>query len=171
MIFIGVTAAAVVLQLVILAALYASARKTSRRLEALATQVETAGLPIMETTRSLLTELKPKIESVTGKIETISENVSRSTGTVRAQVERLDGTVTEMVNRARLQVIRADELVTRTIDRVEDTTDMVHKTVVSPIRQASALMQGVAVGLETLLGKRRRNSREGVGVPQDEMFI
>ena len=40
---------------------------------------------------------------------------------------------------ARLQVIRADELLTRTLDRVERTSDMVHTTVVSPIRQVSGI--------------------------------
>jgi hypothetical protein len=51
----------------------------------------------------------------------------------------------------------------------------VHKTVVSPVRHLSGLMQGVTVGLEFLFGGRgRRNggSRESRGpVPQDEMFI
>jgi hypothetical protein len=90
-------------------------------------------------------------------------------------VERVDATVTEVVDRARLQIIRTDDLLTRTLDRVERTSDIVHKTVVSPVRHLSGLMQGVTVGLEFLFGGRgRRNggSRESRGpVPQDEMFI
>ena len=54
-----------------------------------------------------------------------------------AEIERLDATVNDIVDRTRLQVIRADELVNRTMDRVEETTEMVHRTVVSPIRQLS----------------------------------
>jgi hypothetical protein len=46
---------------------------------------------------------------------------------------------------------------------------MVHKTVVSPVRQLSGLVQGIASGLEFLIGGRRK--RNGVPVPQDEMFI
>jgi hypothetical protein len=89
---------------------------------------------------------------------------------VRGQLGRLDATVNDVLDRTRLQVIRADELLNRTMDRVEETTEMVHKTVVSPVRQLSGLMQGLTVGLEFLFaGKRRR--REGVTVPQDEMFI
>jgi hypothetical protein len=79
------------------------------------------------------------------------------------------------VDRTRLQIIRADELLTRTLDRVEETSDMVHKTVISPVRQLSGVIQGISVGLEFLLGSRaRRNggSREArQPVPQDEMFI
>jgi len=80
-----------------------------------------------------------------------------------------------VVDRARLQIIRADELLSRTLDRVEETSEMVHNTVISPVRQFSGLIQGVTAGIEFLLGHRvRRNggSREGRRpVPQDEMFI
>jgi len=80
------------------------------------------------------------------------------------------------VDRARLQIIRTDELLSRTLDRVEETSDMVHNTVVSPVRQFAGLIQGVTAGIEFLLGGRRgrRNggSREARRpVPQDEMFI
>jgi hypothetical protein len=77
--------------------------------------------------------------------------------------------VNDVIDRARLQVIRADELLNRTMDRVEETTDMVHRTVVSPVRQLSGLMKGVSTGLEFFLSNKRR--RRGAGVPQDEMFI
>jgi hypothetical protein len=68
-------------------------------------------------------------------------------------------------------VIRADELVNRTLDRVEETSEMVHRTVVSPIRRLSGVIQGLSAGLEFFLGRKRRNSGDGVGVPQDELFI
>jgi hypothetical protein len=87
----------------------------------------------------------------------------------------VDATVNDVVDRGRLQIIRADELLTRTLDRVEHTTEMVHNTVISPIRRLSGLMQGVTVGLEFLLGGRRRRNgssrEERRPVPQDEMFI
>jgi hypothetical protein len=94
---------------------------------------------------------------------------------VRGQVQRVDATVNDVVDRARLQVIRADELLSRTLDRVEQTSDMVHKTVISPVRQLSGLMQGITVALEFLLsGRGRKNGdrrEERRPVPQDEMFI
>jgi hypothetical protein len=89
-------------------------------------------------------------------------------------VERIDATVHDVVDRARLQIIRTDELFTRTLDRVERTSDIVERTVVSPVRQLSGLMQGLTAGLEFFFGRGRRNGggREGRRpVPQDEMFI
>ncbi len=87
----------------------------------------------------------------------------------------MDATVNDVVDRARLQVIRADELFSRTLDRVEQTSEMVQKTVVSPVRQLSGIMQGITVGLEFLFaGRGRKNGggrEERRPVPQDEMFI
>ena len=104
-----------------------------------------------------------------------TSRLDRENAALREQVQRVDAAVHDVVDRARLQVIRADELFTRTLDRVEQTTDMVHKTVISPVRQFSGIMQGITAGLEFLFGGRgRRNggSREDRRpIPQDEMFI
>ncbi len=84
----------------------------------------------------------------------ITDNLQQSTTILRDQVQRVDATVKDAVDRGRLQIIRADELLTRTLDRVEQTSDMVHSTVISPIRQLSGIMQGITVGLEFFFGGR-----------------
>lgn len=162
-IFIAVTAAAVVIQAGILVAMYLAVRQTSARMEALATEFRTKALPAVETAHSMMVELRPQIENVL-------TNVSDVSTLIHNQMERLDATVSDVIDRTRLQVIRADELLNRTLDRVEQTTDLVHQTVVSPVRQFSGLIQGLTAGVEFLLGARRRQ-RDGVTVPQDEMFI
>jgi hypothetical protein len=166
-VFVFLTGLAILLQAGILAAMYFAMRKSSQRMEALATEVKTKVLPTVEQARSMMVELQPKLQ-------VIAENLEETTTAVRSQVQRVDATVSDVVDRARLQVIRADELLTRTLDRVEQTSDLVHKTVVSPVRQLSGLMQGITVGLEFLFsGRGRRNGRreDRRPVPQDEMFI
>jgi methyl-accepting chemotaxis protein len=163
-VFIAVTSAAVLIQAGILVALYLAVRKTSARVEELASEVKTKALPAVESAQLMLTQLRPRVEVIT-------ENLAESSTLVRNQIQRVDATVTEIVDRTRLQVIRADELLNRTMNRVEETTSTVHRTVVSPIRHLSGLMQGLAAGMEAFFGQRRGRSREGVGVPQDELFI
>lgn len=162
--FIIATAVAVIIQAGILVALFVVVRKTSGRVEKLASEVNTKALPLIETTQTLLVDVKPRVIDIVA-------NAEESARIARAQMERLDATVSDIVDRTRLQVIRADELVNRTMDRVEETTDMVHRTVVSPIRQLSGLVQGLSAGLEFFLGRKRRQPRDGMGVPQDELFI
>lgn len=164
--FIALTGIAVLLQAGVLIAIFVVLRKTSANMEALANEVKTKVLPTVAQAEALLTEIRPKVEA-------IAEQVKETTTLVHHQVERVDATVHDVVDRARLQIIRTDELFTRTLDRVERTSDIVQKTVVSPVRQISGLMQGVTVGLEFLFGRGRKNggSRERGPVPQDEMFI
>ncbi len=162
-IFIAVTAAAVVIQAGILVAMYLAVRQSASRMEALSTEVRTKVLPAAEIVHAMLVEFRPHLE-------TLVTNVSETSTMVRGQVERLDATVSDAIDRTRLQVIRADELLNRTLDRVESTTDLVHNTVISPVRQLAGLVQGITTGLEFLIGARRRR-RNGIPVPQDEMFI
>ncbi|MGD0986303.1 MAG: hypothetical protein ABR874_00750 [Candidatus Sulfotelmatobacter sp.] len=166
-IFIALTGAAVVMQAGVLVALYLAVRKSSTKMEALAEEVKTKALPTLDTAQAMLTELRPKLQ-------VISDNLMETTVLVRNEVERVDATVSDATDRARLQIIRADEMLSRTLDRVEQTSEMVSKTVVSPVRQVSGIIQGVTAGLEFLLSSRGRkngDSRARGAVPQDEMFI
>jgi len=160
-IFIAVTAAAVVLQALILVAMFLSTRKTAAKVEAVAEEVKTKVLPTVELVHGTLVDMKPRIEIIVS-------NASESSTLIKAQVQRLDATITDIVDRTRLQVIRADELVNRTMDRVEDATEVVHRTVVSPVRQVSGLVHGITAALEFLRNGKRR---DGANVPHDEMFI
>ena len=160
-----VIAASFVIQAGIMVALFLAVKASSTRLEALATEVKTKAIPTVEAAQAFLTDVRPTVD-------TILDNVTNTSTMVRAQMQRLDATVTDVVDRTRLQVIRADELLTRTLDKVEQTTDIVQHTVVSPVKHLSGLMQGLSAGLQYFIGRRKNSrSREGMGVPQDELFI
>jgi methyl-accepting chemotaxis protein len=174
-IFIAITGAAVVLQACLLAAMYLAMRKTSTRLEALAEEVKTKALPAIDTAQSMLIEIRPKVQVISDKVQAIADNVIETTALVRDEVQRVEVTVNDVVDRARLQVIRADDLLTRTLDKVEETSESVHRTVMSPVRQVSGVIHGLTAGLEFLFsgrGQKNGNSRDPRRpIPQDEMFI
>ena len=163
-IFIAVTTFAVVVQAGILVGLYLSVRKSTAKMEALATELKEKALPTMETVQGFLVEVRPKVDAIT-------TNVSESSALVKNQLARIDATLTDALDRTRLQVIRADELLNRTMDKVEETSEIVHKTVVSPLRQVNGFMSAISTGVEVFLGQKRRHPKNGMGVPQDEMFI
>jgi len=161
-IFVGVTAVAFVLQLCVIVLIFVAMRKTSAKLESLAEEVKTKVLPTAELAQEMITELRPKIT-------TVLDNVSVSTTVLRNQMERMDATLTDIIDRTRLQVIRADEFVNNTMDKLEETREAVTRTVVSPVKHISGLMHGVTAGLEAFFARKR--SRESSSVQQDEMFI
>lgn len=160
--FIAVTAMAVLLQAGILAGMYFAMRKTSAKVESLADEVRNKVLPTAELAHSMMSDLRPKIENVV-------DNVSVSTTMLRTQMERVDATLTDIIDRTRLQVIRADEFVNSTMDKLEETREAVQRTVVSPVRHLTGIMHGLGAGLESLFSRRR--GRNPANAPQDEMFI
>ncbi len=165
-IFIIVTAVAVVIQMGVMVALYVSVKKSMTHMEGLANQVQTRALPALETAQTMLQEYRPKLDTIVSNLEATST-------AVRQQVDNVNSNVSEVVDRTRMQVARVDELVSRTLDRVEDATAIVHESIISPIRQASGVLQGVTAGLATLFGRGPyARARRGVGTPSHaDMFI
>jgi hypothetical protein len=164
-IFIIATCVAVVIQAGILLALFFSVKKTSERMEAIANRVEVSVLPVLESTKVILEDATPKLKEITA-------NLAETTTVLKAQVARMDVTFNDAVDRTRLQVIRVDELVSRTIDRVEETTEMVQHTVLTPMKQLAGVVQGLSVGIGSFLNRRRKAAMEASGATEDEeMFI
>jgi len=166
--FIAVTAAAVVLQMFILFGMFIAMRKMAGRVEGLADKVEdttsvvqTRVLPILENTNALLDHSRPKVE-------TLIDNVTHISSAARGSVDRFQVTLNDAIDRTRLQVIRGDEMLTRTMNRLEETSDKVQQSVMSPVRQLSGLAHAISIGVGAYFSqpKRRRN-----GGPPDEMFI
>lgn len=167
-IFIALTAAAVVLQMLILLVMCVVMYKLSARLKTVADETESRMFPLLENAKVLLQDLKITLETTRPKIEVILDNAAHVTTTVRTDAERVQVTLNDLLDRVRLQVIRADEMLTRTMDRVEETSEKVQHSVMSPIRKVSGIAQAVTVGVETYFNSQKRR---GNGGHSDEMFI
>ena len=172
---IWVIGAAVVLQMLLLAGMFLTLRKLSTRLQSLAADAESRllpllaeGKPVLETLKSLQHEVKGLLQTSRPKVEVLLDNVTNISTTARADLERIDVTLHDLLDRARLQVIRVDEMVTRTIDKVEETGDKVQHTVLSPVRQVSGILSGISAGMGAFFSSQKRSRN---GAPSDEMFI
>jgi methyl-accepting chemotaxis protein len=166
-IFIAVTAAAVVLQMLILAGMYFAIRKLAGQVTTVTEEVKSQALPLLQEGKQLQSQVKRIIDTSSPKLELVLDNAAAITTTAHAGLGRVDNAVNDILDRARLQVIRADEMVTRALDQVEDTTSKVAHTVTSPVKHATGIMQGIGTGLGAYFGSKRVRER----VPADEMFI
>jgi methyl-accepting chemotaxis protein len=173
--FIIVTAAAVVLQMFILFGMFIALRKLAGRIEALADKVEDTTsvvqvrvLPLLEQAKAVQDQVKSFVDTTRPQLETVISNLTQISTTARTSAERFQVTVNDAIDRTRLQVIRGDEMLTRTMNRIEETSDKVQHTVMSPVRQVSGIMQAISTGVGVYFNqhKRRRN-----GGQSDEMFI
>ena len=166
-IFIAVTSAAVVLQMLILAGMFFAVRKLTTHLAIVTEEVKAQALPLLEDGKHLQANVKRILETSAPKLELVLDNAAAITTTAHAGIGRVESTVNDMLDRARLQVIRADEMVTRAMDQVEDTTEKVAHSVTSPVKHASGIMHGISTGLGAYFSQKRPRERG----PADEMFI
>lgn len=168
MLFVAATSIAVVIQMGILIGLFLSVKRTATRIDGLADEIQKRGVPLLDGATAMIEDIRPNLAAITG-------DLAAATATLKAQAGRLDELAEDAVDRTRLQVIRADQLVSRALDKVEETTDLMHDTVISPVRQLAALVQGLGVGIDTFFGRSRRPSappREAARASQEEeMFI
>ena len=162
-VFVGLTALAIVIQTALLIALFVSSRKASERLQSLSKEMEENLLPMIRDAKILLADATPKVRE-------ILENLTVLSATARQDAERISSTANEITDRVREKMVRADELVTRTLNRVEETTENVQHAIRSPVRQISGVMTGVAAGLAEFLGSRKLQRQKNT-TPRDEMFI
>jgi hypothetical protein len=166
MIFIGVSSLAIVIQAVILAGMYAATKKTSAQIEKLAEEVRTKALPAVESVQMMIVDNK-------GKVEEIIDNLTVVTTTARSQLVRIDATLNDVLDRTRLQVMRADELATSTMDRIEETTEIVQHTIISPVRRINGVLSALSTGMGMFVAGRRAQKaspKAGAG-QQEDMFI
>lgn len=162
--FIEVTAAAVVLQMLILAVMAA----IMWRLAGQVRDLQSKAMPLIDDGKKLAGNVQALLDTARPKVDAILDNASAISTTARTQTQKLDVALTGFMDRARLQAIRADEMLTHTLDQVEHTSEKVQSTVLSPVRHLNGVLQGIGAGLETLFQKSRQPRN---GKHNDEMFI
>ena len=148
-VFVCVAAAAILLQAAVLVAMFLQMRRTTERMERFTSDLESRLTPILTRVQILLEDTQPKI----------SEMVADAAHVVylaRAQAQKVDRVFTEASDRLRGQLVRADRIVTGALEAVEDAGSKFSHNVWRPVRQVSALMQGIKVGIDLLRSRRGR---------------
>lgn len=166
-IFIAVTAGAVVLQMLILAGIFIAVRQLSTHLKSAADEVKSQVSPLVENAKALEADLQRILETSAPKIDLVLDNTAKITTTAHEGIGRVESTLNDVLDRARLQIIRADEMVSRAMDQVEETTEKVAHSVTSPVKHATGIVQGISTGFGAYFGQKRPR-KPG---PSDEMFI
>lgn len=168
--FVAVTALAVVIQMGILVAIFLSLRKTSAQVLTLAATIESKAVPALDAASSILVDTRPRMTEIAANLAAVSSSL-------RSGADRFDSTFSDALDRTRRQVIRADNLVNRTMDHVEETTEILHEGVLAPVQRVAGLVQGLTVGIDTFFRLTRKPSpRERVPLTSpasndEEMFI
>lgn len=149
-IFLGVIAIALVAQAVGVIVVGVFAARLLHRVDGIASSMEEKTAPILAKTNELLHDLSPKVRSITENIDQIGYTVRARVDEVAATVQEINVTVQDLNARTRMQVARADYIVTDAMAATEDISRTVQDGIRAPIRQVVGIIAGLKAGLETL---------------------
>jgi hypothetical protein len=163
--FIAVESVAVVLQMLILLAIFLSVKRATSQAENIVLDLQRRTIPLVENARDILADATPKLKQATS-------NLTQASETLKTQAETLGNIAVEIGVRARNKIALADDMVTRTLERVERTTGAVQNSVLSPVRRVNGILQGLSVGIGAFLHQKRDAKQENRRSNSDEgMFV
>lgn len=171
-IFSIVAALALIVQVVILTELLVQMRRTSQTVNRLVGEVQSRMGPILTRVQILLDDTQPKISGMVN-------DASHIVYLARGQAQKVDRVFTEAADRLRGQLVHLDHILTGALEAVEDAGSQVKNSFWRPMHKASALVQGIKVGLDLLRSRRRgwdgRSERRRGDEPrepqEEELFI
>jgi len=150
--------------LLVLAAMFVQLRMSMQEFTRIANDLQGRVDPILLRVNRILEDSEERISSVMG-------DTAEITRIARGQAQKVDRVVSEALERLRIQVIRADQILTGALEVVDEAGTKFRNTLWRPIRQASAVMKGIKVGLD-ILRRQQNNKPESDPVSQDEeLFI
>ncbi len=160
-----VAAIALVVQVVILTALFFQLRRTTENVNRLVGDLHSRVGPILTRVQILLDDTQPKISNMVN-------DASHIVYLARGQAQKIDRVFTDAADRLRGQLVQADRILTGTLEAVEDAGAKIKHSFWRPVQKASALVQGIKVGLDILRSRRRRRQGDEPREQQEEeLFI
>jgi hypothetical protein len=157
-VFVAVSAAALIFQAAMLYGTYKASQEVRDRIVPLSIKVDA----LVDTSRVLVDEARIKIVDITTATSQLLDSAKRQMGTV----EELLG---DASLRTRRQLEHAEILVDDALTRAQDTVELVHRGILTPIRGINGVAAGVRAALLFLM-RGTRPSPDQVSV-DEEMFI
>lgn len=161
--FIVIAALSIFIQMCILVAMFVQVRFAVTAFMRLSKELEARVNPILQRTNRILENSEDRIASIMG-------DAAELTRLARGQAQKADRVVTEATERLRTQIIRADQILTGTLETIEEAGSTFRRTLWEPVNQVSAVIKGIKAGLDFLRRPGRDADREGA-TQDEELFI
>jgi len=145
--FTAVTAFGVLLQAAVLLGMLIALKGALGRLDQVSKLAEEHVIPTLQSARKLLEDVSPKLK-------TAAQNMMQVSETLRSQSGHVSVAVDDLLKKTEAQAERIDEMVTGTLNSIAHATATVQRTVAAPIRQASALFNGLRASFDVFRGSR-----------------
>lgn len=162
-VFIIIAAIAIVLQALAMLGIYVSIGKMQKEVADIRADMKLRLDPLSQGLSEIVANSREPLRTVTSNLADVSQ-------VLRDRAHSVDALMDELVDKTRLQVIRADQVITDVLAKVEKTSSTIQEGILGPVKEAAAVIKGVRSGLDFFFAKRRTPG--AAEVPQDEqMFI
>jgi methyl-accepting chemotaxis protein len=145
-VFVGFSALALVIQSFAMWRAFNAWRDTVQHLN---TQSENIRRDIQEITHQLR-QTSESLRPLGQTVEELNAHFQETGQLMRTRVEDLDQFIQELMQIGREQALKFDYVVTDTVQKFEQTTDMIKRDVVRPALQVSSFIKGIGTGLAFL---------------------
>jgi hypothetical protein len=162
--FIVIAALAIVIQTCVMVMIAIQTRTSMEKFNKIASDLQTRIDPILTRTARILEDSEDRISSIMG-------DAAEITRVARGQAQKVDRVFSDAVERLRIQVIRADQILTGTLEVIEDAGTKFRRSVWVPVQQASAVLKGLKAGLDILRGQNRGRPESEATRQDEELFI
>jgi hypothetical protein len=167
--FVVVTALAIVVQAIVLIALFIQMRRAAARVEQTVTDLNAKLNPLISRVQVLVEDISPRISGIV-------TDASEITRLARSEAQKMDRILSEALERLRMQLIHVDHILSGAMEAVEEAGSHLKQTVLGPVVRATAMIRGVQAGIDFFRTARRRRGpiehAEASAEQQDEgMFI
>src|SRR5271169_4297917 len=152
---------AILMQAGAMLGMWFAVRQIPGKVDQIRTDVRQQVEPLTQSVNELLVNTREPLRTVSSNLADISEML-------RERSTQVDAVMEDFVDKSRLQIIRADQLLSNLADKVETTTEKIQQTVLAPINEFSALVKALQSGLDFLFFRRRPGGASAGEAPQDE---
>jgi len=166
--FVVVAGLAVLLQAIILLAIFFAVRKAVAAFREETENLRSSIMPVIYDTRdmlastqgtmsnmqSFLADAQAFLTSVSPKVESVATNLVEISSTLRAQTIEMQSSVMEMMERVHRQSNRVDGMITEFLNTVDRAGGIVTAAVSRPVRQVSGILRSAKAVVESLRGSR-----------------
>jgi methyl-accepting chemotaxis protein len=143
LILIAIAALFVAVQTIFLIVLVSVLGKFARNAHEEIQELRSSIMPIIYSTRDIITRIAPKIEESATEIAALTQSLRKQTSDVQAAA-------TDLIGRAQRIASRMDAMATTALDGVERAAEFVSGAVAVPVRQVSGILASVRAILDTL---------------------
>jgi uncharacterized protein YoxC len=162
MIFVGLTAVALLGQFLVMVVAYFTVRKTISNVQGEIGEIRSTVMPMLNRSKDLLEKVAPKVESVAADVADMAQSAREQTAHIRY-------TADEILARVYRQTSRVDNMMTSVADGMEHAGNVMADSVTKPVRQVSAILAAAKAFLGVLATGRRRDRQEVIA--DQDMFV